>query len=118
MTDLCFYGKQGEQMKIILKKGVFMAVMSWCITGCPEYEVDQTFNELREISIRVSEANVQEPHTKLFPYSLYIKMNEFHSYASNYGFGFYSDEECTVRLREDALVTINGKPPQPGCIEP
>jgi hypothetical protein len=86
----------------------FMAAMLWGVTGCSNWFTqvdDQTFDELSEIKFIVTGAYVQEPHNKLFPYSLSIRLNETQD-----TYAFYSDEACTARLREDTLITLNGKP--------
>jgi hypothetical protein len=115
-------------VKGILKRGgfgMFMAAMLWCVTGCSNWWAkgdDETFNELREHEIIVEEVYVEEPYTKLYPYGLVISISRLQitrydpifgaDQNNNQGpYAFYSDEKCTVRLQEDTLVTVNGKPP-------
>lgn len=114
-------------MKGILKRcgfGAVMAVMLWGVTGCDfEPKIDnQTFDELAVEEITVEEAYIEEPYTKLFPYGLVIRINSFsitphgefsvfHEKGYEGPYAFYSDEKCTTQLREDTLVTVNGKPP-------
>jgi hypothetical protein len=107
-------------MKHLLKDVLFkalMAAMLCCITGCVwdllkgeskddrETVEDQTFDELSEMKFKVAYAYVVETYSKLFPYSLYIKITDYDG-----AYAFFSNEECTVQLQEDTLVTVNGKP--------
>jgi hypothetical protein len=102
------------QMKGILKRGGFAALTAailWCATGCSHPYIDnQTFDELGSISFNVFRATVfdtfQDIVAKPFPYCLYIELD-----YTRMPYAYYSDEECTVRLREETLVTVNGKPP-------
>jgi hypothetical protein len=122
-------GGMGElQMKGILKRGgigALMAAVFWCVTGCSNWFTqvdDQTFDELRTEEITVYDVYVEEPYTKLYPYGLVISINRLQitQYDPIFGadkknnqgpYAFYSDEKCTIRLREDTLVTVNGNPP-------
>jgi hypothetical protein len=117
-------------MKHILKRCGFGAlmVMLWCLTGCAlmfadmfsERVDDKTFDELMTEEITVRDAYIEEPYTKLHPYGLVISINRFsitdYDWLSpNNGregpYAFYSDEQCTVPLQQETLVTINGEPP-------
>jgi hypothetical protein len=106
-----------------IKKDTFrilLVVTFWCLTGCTDtlkglgFNIDnQTFDEMKVIEYVVEKAIVGKSgggYIDSFPYELVIFMRRATG-GERLNYQYYSDEKCTTPLREDTLVTVDGKVP-------
>jgi hypothetical protein len=107
-----------------IKKDIFriflLVVTFWCFTGCTDFfeslgfeSDDQTFDEMKVIECAVEKATVGKTgggYIDSFPYVLRIDMRRVTG-GERDNYDYYSDEKCTLPLREDTLVTVDGKAP-------